>query len=360
MRRTRFVSLLLCTVAPCLAMIVVMSASAGDHPDDPAEAADEVDPRVLLAAADATRAVASARVELRTIVAGPTGPVALVHRGAFTDGGVRARAESDMSEVAAALEAAGQELDGDWSRPTGIVVDGDSVFSQLGPMAEALGRAPDDWARARLSEVAGPASVADNDTLALALDPLGPLDLLRHPVIEIGFVGDDEIRGTATRHLIARLDLTAASDDERAREVDGSDGTLQAEVGASPGVDDAGDDGGAGAGDHDGIDGAGVERNGVDDAGADGNGPSAGGRNGVARGSSSAPAGPGSFEARLVAAGITSLPVEVWLDGEGTVRRLTVTIDGTASVTTTFEVYDIGSEVDVVPPDPADVIEPGT
>ena len=157
----------------------------------------------LLAAADATRAVASARVELRTIVAGPTGPVALVHRGAFTDGGVRARAESDMSEVAAALEAAGQELDGDWSQPTGIVVDGDSVFSQLGPMAEALGRAPHDWARARLSEVAGPASVADNDTLALALDPLGPLDILRHPVVEVVELGVE--LGTAPARLLEVL-----------------------------------------------------------------------------------------------------------------------------------------------------------
>ena len=211
MRRTRLVSLLLCTVAPCLAMIVVMTSAAGDHPDDAAEPADELRPDSLLVAAEATRATASARVELRTIVAGPDGPVALVHRGAFTDGGVRARAESDMSEVAAALEAAGQELDGDWSRPTGIVVDGDSVFSQLGPMAEALGRAPDDWARARLSEVAGPASLADNDTLALALDPLGPLDILRHPVVEVDHVGDEDIRGVATRHVHARLDLTAAA-----------------------------------------------------------------------------------------------------------------------------------------------------
>ena len=156
-----------------------------------------------------------------------------------------------------------------------------------------------------------------------------------------------------TRHLSARLDLTAAAADETARGADGSDGARQAEVAASTGADD---DGAASTGaDDDGVDDAGM-----DDAGADGNGLSAGGRNGVARGSSPAPAPAGSFEARLVAAGITSLPVEVWLDKQGTVRRLTVTIDGAASVTTTFEVYDIGSEVDVAPPDPADVIEPGT
>ena len=355
MRRIQFVPLLLCTVAPCLAMIVVMTASAGDHPDDPAEAADGVGARSLLAAADATRAAVSARVELRTIVAGPAGPVALVHRGAFADGGVRARAESDMSEVAAALEAAGQELDGDWTRPTGIVVDGDNVFSQLGPMAEALGRAPDDWARARLSEVAGPASVADNDTLALALDPLGPLDLLRHPVVDIVLVGDDEVRGTPTRHVRARLDLTAAG------------ATLGDDVPAD--TDETGDEHDE-AGGHDET--AGPEgspepghASGTDtaSAGAAGNGAAANGRNGVAQGNAPgttpADAPAGSFEARLVAAGITALPVDVWLDEEGAVRRLSVTIEGAASVTTTFEVYDIGADVDIAPPDPADVIEPG-
>ena len=165
-----------------------------------------------------------------------------MHRGAFTDGGVRARAESDMSQVASALEEAGQQLDGDWTRPTGIVVDGDMVFSQLGPMADALGRAPDDWVSARLSDVAASGSAADNDTLALVLDPLGPLDLLRRPVVAVEAAGDDEVRGVAARHLRASLDLTA---------------------GASTGL----------------------------------------------------PAG--SFESRLVASGVESLPVDVWLDDAG-------------------------------------------
>jgi len=28
-------------------------------------------------------------------------------------------------------------------------------------------------------------------------------------------------------------------------------------------------------------------------------------------------------------------------------------------VTTTFEVYDIGADIDITPPDPSDVIDPG-
>src|SRR5919107_1410118 len=146
MRRGPIRSLPLCITALAVVMIVVMtSPGAGDGPDLPPGGDGDPDPRALWAAAEVTRASASARVELRTTVAGPSGPVTLVHRGAFTDGGVRARAESDMSEVAA------------------------------------------------------PASVADNDTLALALDPLGPLDLLRRPVVEMGVVGAEEVRGTPTR-----------------------------------------------------------------------------------------------------------------------------------------------------------------
>ena len=103
-------------------------------------------------------------------------------RGARPPGRVRRRgpagqAESDMSQVAEALAAAGQQLEGDWSHPARVVVDAGTVYSQLGPMAESLGREPDDWSSAELP-TGGPGAVADNDALALALDPLGPLDLL--------------------------------------------------------------------------------------------------------------------------------------------------------------------------------------
>src|SRR5690606_37669649 len=214
--RSRTRTLGLCTAVAAVAIIGAMTDRAGDEPADdrteaPDAAADAVGapgPHTLGAAVDATRAVDRARVELRTTVAGPDGPVDLVHRAHFTDGGMRAHAETDMSEVAAALEGAGQQLGGDFSRPTAIVVDGDTVYSQIGPMAESLGRSPDDWVSARLSDIVAVADAADNDTLSLVLDPLGPLDLLRHPVAEIDHVGDEEVRGTPTRHLRAELDIT--------------------------------------------------------------------------------------------------------------------------------------------------------
>ena len=299
----------LCATLSCLGIIVVMASCAGDPADDdqptrdPGAAAVPGDARgaggplddtTLAAAVAATRAVQRARVELRVAVAGPSGPVVLVHRAAFTDGGLRARAASDLTEAAAALEAAGRGLDGDWSHPTGVVVDGDVVYSQLGPMAEALGRSPDDWVRARLEDVT--AAGAENDALALALDPLGPLDLLYRPVREVGEVaapaGEEAAHLAvetaapadgpppgATRRLHATLDLTGAQ--------------------AAP---------------------------------------------------------PASFEARLLAAGVDALPVDVWLDGAGRVRRLQVALDVAGSLTTTFDVADLDGAVEVSPPDPADVV----
>jgi hypothetical protein len=282
---------LLCTTLPALVMIVSMPACAGDASDDQppedgaaaedpagdAGAVDAVDDTTLAAGVAATRAVDRARVELQITVAGPDGPVALVHRAAFTDGGLRAEASSDMSEAAAVLEAAGQELDGDWSHPTGVVIDGDAVYSQLGPMADALGHEPDDWVRARVADVT--AAGAENDALALALDPLGPLDLLYRPVGEVALVGEDGVRGVPARHLRATLDLAGAQ---------------------------------------------------------------------------AAPAA--SFEARLVAAGVDALPVDVWLDDAGVVRRLLVSLDDAGTMTTRFDVYDVDADVAVTPPSDDDVV----
>jgi hypothetical protein len=266
--------------------------TVGGDPGTPLDGPPDAD--TLADAVALTRGVAAARVELTTAIDGPAGPVVLAHRAAFVDGGLRASAESDLSEVARALGDAGQQLEGDWTHPARVVVDGGTVFSQLGPMAEALGHAPEDWSSAELADLVGSGAVADNDTLALALDPLGPLDQLLRPVIEIGEVGgagptgegdDDEVRGAAVRHLRASLDLTGTA-------------------GAAPAE--------------------------------------------------------GSFEARLVAVGVDGLPVDVWLDGAGVIRRLVVSVEAAGGLKTTFDVYDVGdvTDSDVAPPPTSEVIAP--
>ncbi len=266
-----------------------MASSSSDRP----ASTGDPGPGTLAAALAASRAVDRARIELVTTVAGPGAPVAVVNRGAYDRAAGRAQAESDMSALAAALEAAGQPLGGDWSHPTRVVIDGETLYSQLGPMAEALGRSATDWSRAQLLAVMAHGAT-DNDALALALDPLGPLDLLERPVVEIGEVGRDEIRGESAVHLRASLALAGPT----------ADGATE---------------------------------------------PSA-----------------ASFEGRLRAVGVEVLPVDVWLDGAGVVRRLHVSFDaalaGRAPATgmsTTFDLHDVDGDVTVeVPPDSA-VVTPG-
>jgi hypothetical protein len=69
-----------------------------------------------------------------------------------------------------------------------------------------------------------------------------------------------------------------------------------------------------------------------------------------------------SFRAALREAGLAELPVDVWVDAEGRVRKLTMALDaaqgGMASgLVLTLELYDYGTEVDVAPPDPATVVD---
>ena len=202
---------MLCAALLGVTMIMPMTESADDPPRGPAPSPEPGAPGrdTLTNALAATRAVDRARFELRTTVAQQGDELTFVHRGAFDDRGGRVQAEADMTQAAATLEAAGQPLDGDWSRPTRMVVAGETVYSQLGPMAESLGREPTDWTSARLVAVMSQRATG-NDTLALALDPLGPLDLLERAVVEIGpAAGDGErsVRGEPAEHFVATLAL---------------------------------------------------------------------------------------------------------------------------------------------------------
>lgn len=295
MRRTTWSRGVLCAALLGVTMIMPMTESADDPPRGPAPSPEPGAPGrdTLANALAATRAVDRARFELRTTVAQQGDELTFVHRGAFDDRGGRVQAEADMTQAAATLEAAGQPLDGDWSQPTRMVVAGETVYSQLGPMAESLGREPTDWTSARLVAVMSQGATG-NDTLALALDPLGPLDLLERAVVEIGPAagdGESSVRGEPAAHFVATLALGGAT----------PDGATEP--------------------------------------------------------------GPQSFEGRLRAAGVEALPVDVWIDAAGVVRRLVVRLDasmagghGGSSLTTTFDLYDVDGDIEVEVPDPADVI----
>jgi hypothetical protein len=213
------------------------AASPGEaSPEPPADgtaavvAGRPVDGQTLRRALEATREVDAGRVELITSVTGldprPVDPagsdtsddaVQVVHRAAFDRRRRQAEAETDMSQLAESLQpeagSAADQAAGDFSSPNRMIVDGDVVYSQVGPMAGAYGLTPTDWVRIDRSTFVD--QRIDSDTAALLLDPLGPLDVLAQPATEVRVVdrGDgvgssfgDEVRGTPVTHVAATLD----------------------------------------------------------------------------------------------------------------------------------------------------------
>ena len=174
------------------------------------------DAAAVTRAVEATRAVDAARVELQTVYRGLDGladvppgvdDVRLVQRAAFDKRSRQAEAEADMSELAAVLEDAGtDDVPGDYTRPTRVVIDGDTVYSQLGPLAEQVGLLPTTWVERDVATLAD--KPVDNETMALLLQPLGMLDLLRLPIADVHVDGSDEVRGVLTTRLTATVDLT--------------------------------------------------------------------------------------------------------------------------------------------------------
>lgn len=295
-------------------MIIGMTACS-DHgpPDSPGAASDapaatvrapdqpawvgSVGTRTLRRAVRATAAVEQGRVEWRTeleglaangAVPGGVDTVRLVHRAAFDRTTGRASVETDMSDLAAVVDEVGGV--GDFTLPARMLIDGDSVYTQVGPLAETFGLSPTVWIRRDLDSVL--AQGVDSETAAVLLAPLGTLDILLTPALAVEVVGGDEVRGERVVHLRATLDL-----------------------GAGAAV------GGGGQGSH-------------------------------------------SFGARLRAAGVDHLPIDVWLDAGQVVRRLDVRLDpglaggsGPEGLTTTFELHDVGVDPGIRPPAATDVVD---
>jgi hypothetical protein len=328
-------------------MMVAMPGCADDADDVPrpsgagrAGALDAAGPATVERAVSATRAVASARVELQTLYTGlehlgdaPPGvdEVRMVQRASFDRRSHQAQAEADMSELAAAVGATDDDVPGDFRAPARMLIDGDTFYAQLGPMAEAYGLDPSTWIERDLEAFVGQA--VDNETMALLLEPLGMLELLRLPLEDVRVVGIDRVRGAPATHLAATVDLGAAAGapaDSTSSSPDGADGAAR--------------DGDAG------------------DAAARGAPGTAGAEAAGARGGAEAP---GQIGERFRNLGLDELPVDVWVGDDHVVRRLEFSIDGAATgrrsrgaMTTTFDVYDVGEPIEVAVPAGADVIDP--
>jgi hypothetical protein len=318
-------------LAVAMAVMMVGMVSSANGPDGDAPRPDEepaggsaggagevtADADTVRRAVEATAAIDRARVELQTVYAGlaqlrgvpaGVGEIRTVQRAAFDRQAGRVRAESDMSELAAVLETADESVPGDYSLPTRLVIDGDTVYAQIGPMARAVGLEPTSWIRRGLAGFADES--ADNETAALLLDPLGMLGLLARPVVAVRALGPDQVRDVPTTHMTATVDLTAAPPAPQPSSTNGSS--------ASP----------------------------------NGDGSASG----------------GELEARFRAIGIDELPIDVWVGGDDIIRRLEFRLDaatagrgdgsGPGGLTTTFDVYDVDEPIDIPVPDPADVVDP--
>jgi hypothetical protein len=309
-------------LAAVAALTVMMGAMAGCADDPAGDAARPSagvpgadlgapsapsDPAAIERAVEATRAVDSARVELQTVYRGlhrlgdvPPGvdDVRLVQRAAFDRRSGQAQAEADMSELAAALEGADADVPGDYSHPTRVVLDGGTVYTQIGPMARSIGLEPTTWVERDVASLAG--QPIDNETMALLVEPLGMLDLLRLPIGDVRVVGTEEVRGAPATRVTATVDLTA-----------GGAGGAGEPAGAEP-----------------------------------------------------ADLGDPSIEARFRSLGLSELPVDLWVGDDRLVRRLAFSIGGPeagqaagGALTTTLDVYDVGEPIDVAVPQGADVID---
>lgn len=74
----------------------------------------------------------------------------------------------------------------------------------------------------------------------------------------------------------------------------------------------------------------------------------------------------GSFQDALAQSGLQSVPVDVWVDDDGLLRRMQIDVattqaglTGQVSMRMTFDLFDYGSEVDVTPP-PAELVVDAT
>jgi hypothetical protein len=322
---------LLALVEAVMMVAMVSCANGSDSDDGDARGAGEgagdaavtADADEVRRAVEATGAVERARVELQTAYTGlarlrdmPAGvdDVRMIQRAEFDRSAGRVRAESDMSELAAVLETADEAVPGDYSLPTRFVIDGDTVYAQIGPMARTVGLEPTSWIKRDLVGFAQQS--IDNETAALLLDPLGMLGLLARPVTGVRSMGDDDVRGEPTTHLTATVDL-------RARPTPSS--------GSRPST------------------------NGSSASGADGEGDDQ-------------PASEGDLEARFRAIGVDELQVDVYIDADHIIRRLEFRLDaagsgresgaaGQGALTTTFDVYDVGDPIEISLPDSADVVD---
>ncbi len=207
------------TVVIVIAAGACGGGSAGDRrsagPTAPASAS--VDHRTLSRALETTRAVESGRVEVATAVTGlgdepdppPGGRLTVAkYRVAFDRRVARVEVEADLTGAAGAVGARDAAVGGDASFAARMIAADDVVYTQAGPLAAALGRAPDDWVE--IDRAAFADRRPSSDAAILLLDPLGPFEVVGDATRDARVIGRDVIRGSPATHLSTAADAGVA------------------------------------------------------------------------------------------------------------------------------------------------------
>lgn len=241
------------------------------------------------------------------------GTTTLTSEGEFDTKAKRGRVTQDLSSILGQLGSTGMHLP-EGAGTTETIVDGDviylksSLLSSLGSLTGGDDKDPaKPWIKIDASKLAadhGSSSAAPGGGLSSggSTDPTALLDFLTASGDGLKELGNETVRGVATRHVGTNIDLTKALADASKEEREALEQQL----------------GGLGA------------------------------------------------SGELLGNSLKRLPVEAWIDADGHVRRFSITFDfstvakdvpelGKAKVTSTVELYDFGKPVDIEIPDPSQV-----
>lgn len=287
------------TLAAAVLCVTALVAGCGGT-DDAKVVATEASPDFLMASADRTLAVHTARLEMTLSIDTPDlgDGVALHGTGAFDDERGAMAMELDMSDLLAAIPGEAEGLPAAaaeaFAQPMTMVRAGTVVYIRLPALAALVGGGK-DWISFDAANVAG---TGDGDLFgtgdgSFATDPTSLLEFLRGAGGSVDDLGRADVRGTPTTHL--RGNFTMADALERVSPARRDQ--LEAAVGTL----------GAGGGDD------------------------------------------------LLH---QAIPVDAYIDDQGLVRRLDRAVE-TSDGAIRYEVdfFDFGATVDIQVPDPSDVVD---
>lgn len=212
-----------------LALALVAAGACAKRADDVTVLTGGAAVAALRAAPDAAVAAGSGRFEMTVSMDTPDGAFEMVGTGGFT--GDQMRMEVDLgSMLADAAQASGETVPDGFDQPMVIVVDGTTIYMRLPMLAGVTGNTgwismtPDDLGLSGSFGLGGGTN-----------DPSQLLETLRGVTDDVEEVGTDDVRGVATTHFRATIDMARALDgvapDQRAlleSQLEGLGGALSA------------------------------------------------------------------------------------------------------------------------------------